>query len=92
MINNVHHTINDNSDFSYTDEDSGKEGWICGRRVAMKRTIHNTIQCFYPPSIYGEHCQYFDDRVTAIIGLKNSLYIRADLVLRRQHCSTGQEK
>jgi hypothetical protein len=44
----------------------GREGWICGRGVATK-----TNKCFCPPSLYGEYCQYFSDRITVIISLNN---------------------
>ena len=53
------------------DENDGEEGWICGRGVAMKNNQLNRIQCFCPPSLYGEFCQYFSDRITVIISFNN---------------------
>jgi hypothetical protein len=52
------------------DNDS-KEGWICGRGVATIRTRTNAVQCFCPPSLYGEYCQYFSDRITITISFSN---------------------
>ena len=51
-------------------ENNGREGWICGRGVAaIKRNNNNQIQCFCPPSLYGEYCQYYSDRITIITSL-----------------------
>ena len=50
-------------------ENDGQEGWMCGRGVKTKRSNTNEVQCFCPPSLYGEYCQYFSDRITVIISL-----------------------
>ena len=50
---------------------NGREGWICGRGMAIKRNTNNQIQCFCPPSLYGEFCQYYSDRITIITSLDN---------------------
>jgi hypothetical protein len=52
-------------------EDDGREGWICGRGIAIKRKINDGTQCFCPPSLYGEYCQYFSDRIVVIISFDN---------------------
>ena len=52
-------------------ENDGWEGWICGRGVAIKRNNNNQIQCFCPPSLYGDYCQYYSDRITVITNLDN---------------------
>ena len=63
--------INDqySNDFN-REENDGREGWICGRGMAIKRN-NDQIQCFCPPSLYGEYCQYYSDRITIIISLEN---------------------
>ena len=48
---------------------NGREGWICGRGMTIKRNNNNQIECFCPPSLYGEYCQYYNDRITLIISL-----------------------
>ena len=53
------------------EENDGREGWICGRGVTIKRKTHNQIQCFCPPSLYGEFCQFYSDRITVITSLDN---------------------
>ena len=53
------------------EENNGKEGWICGRGVAIKTNNQNQFECFCPPSLYGEFCQYFSDRITIITSLDN---------------------
>ena len=52
----------------HKEEDGGKVGWICGRGVAIKTNQINQLQCFCPPSLYGEYCQYYSDRISVIIG------------------------
>ncbi len=37
--------------------------------MATKRDATGKIQCFCPPSLYGEYCQYFSDRITVITSL-----------------------
>jgi hypothetical protein len=64
-------TIKVYSNVSYEEENGGREGWICGRGVAMKINKDNEVQCFCPPSLYGKYCQYFSDRITVIISLNN---------------------
>ena len=65
-------TINIFSEIPNEEQYDGKEGWICGRGVATKKNNKiNEIQCFCPPSLYGEYCQYFSDRITVIISLNN---------------------
>ena len=59
--------------FADFDENHGRERWICGRGVAIIRRT-NEIQCLCPPSLYGEYCQYFTDRITAIISFQNLEY------------------
>jgi hypothetical protein len=61
-------TINIFSQFPDEQQYDGREGWICGRGIAIKK---NEIQCFCPPSLYGEYCQYFSDRIPVIISLNN---------------------
>lgn len=58
-------------DIGHREENDGREGWICGRGVAVQTNKMNQIQCFCPPSLYGEYCQYFSDRITLIIGIDN---------------------
>jgi hypothetical protein len=45
-----------------------KEGWMCNRGIlAWKNSSNNNqrqIQCFCPPSYYGEWCQWMSDRLT----------------------------
>jgi hypothetical protein len=64
-------SINNDSDVLDMEENDGKEGWMCGRGVAIKTNTNNLVQCFCPPSLYGEYCQYFSDRITIIISLSN---------------------
>jgi hypothetical protein len=59
-------TINIFSQIPDEEQSDGREGWICGRGVATK-----TNKCFCPPSLYGEYCQYFSDRISVIISLNN---------------------
>jgi hypothetical protein len=66
-----HETINFYSDIVQKEENDGREGWICGRGVAIQTNKMNKVQCFCPPSLYGEYCQYFSDRITVIISLNN---------------------
>jgi hypothetical protein len=66
-----HEMTNVYSHVPQKDENNGKEGWICGRGVAIKRNKINAIQCFCPPSLYGEYCQYYSDRITVIISFDN---------------------
>jgi hypothetical protein len=63
--------MNIDSKIQHKRENNGEEGWICGRRIAIKRNKTNEIQCFCPPSLYGEYCQYFSDRITVITSLNN---------------------
>lgn len=56
---------------SQKQENDGKEGWICGRGVMIKANTGNGIQCFCPPSLYGEYCQYFNDRLVVVVSLSN---------------------
>lgn len=53
------------------EEENGREGWICGRGVAINRRKTNEIQCFCPPSLYGRYCQYYNDRIAVIVSLSN---------------------
>ena len=64
-------TVNIFSQIPDEEQYDGKEGWICGRGVAMKINKGNEIQCFCPPSLYGEYCEYFSDRITVIVSLHN---------------------
>ena len=57
----------------FKQDDDGREGWICGRGVAIKQKTNNETQCFCPPSLYGEYCQYFSDRIVVIISFDNIL-------------------
>ena len=57
--------------FPDRDKNQGREGWICGRGVAITTPRTNQIKCFCPPSLYGKFCQYFSDRITIIISFKN---------------------
>lgn len=63
--------VQDFVDVSKTEENNGREGWICGRGVAIRQTHSNQIQCFCPPSLYGQYCQYYSDRITTITSLEN---------------------
>ena len=63
--------INVHTNLSYRQEDDGKEGWICGRGVAIKTNKDNQLRCFCPPSLYGQFCQYYSDRISAIVALRN---------------------
>ncbi|CAF0855531.1 unnamed protein product [Adineta steineri] len=53
------------------EENNGEEGWICGRGVAVRNNKDGRVQCFCPPSLYGNYCQYFSDRITVITSLEN---------------------
>ncbi|CAF1423882.1 unnamed protein product [Rotaria sordida] len=64
-------TITNYTHFPYKEENDGQEGWICGRGVAIRRNKTNTTECFCPPSLYGEYCQHFSDRITIITSLYN---------------------
>lgn len=55
--------------FPAKEENDGKEGWICSRGIAIRTNQNNQLQCFCPPSLYGEYCQYFSDRITLIVSL-----------------------
>ena len=66
-----HKTINVYFDNTQKDENDGREGWICGRGVVIQNKKMNKTQCFCPPSLYGEYCQYFSDRITVIISINN---------------------
>ena len=63
--------VRDFVDISNTKENTGREGWICGRGVAIQRTHSNQTQCFCPPSLYGQYCQYYSDRIAIITSLDN---------------------
>jgi hypothetical protein len=56
------------SEIPHKEENDGREGWICGRGLSIKK---NEMECFCPPSLYGEYCQYFSDRITVITNLDN---------------------
>ncbi len=56
------------SHVSHQQENDGQEGWICGRGVAIKTNTTGKVQCFCPPSLYG---QYYSDRITVIISFDN---------------------
>ncbi|CAF1532139.1 unnamed protein product [Didymodactylos carnosus] len=45
------------------------EAWICNRGIAVKK--QSSIICFCPPSLYGEYCQYFSDRISVITSITN---------------------
>ncbi|CAF3931820.1 unnamed protein product [Rotaria sp. Silwood1] len=52
------------------------EAWICNRGVAVRKHWPTnqslpTIECLCPPSLYGQFCQYFADRLTIITQLSN---------------------
>ena len=63
--------LENQTDEDNREENNGREGWICGRGMAIKRNTNNQIQCFCPPSLYGEFCQYYSDRIPIITNLDN---------------------
>ncbi|CAF2632990.1 unnamed protein product [Rotaria sp. Silwood2] len=48
-----------------------ENGWVCNRGVAgVKKSFdvsQLTVQCFCPPSYYGERCEFMSDRLTVFI-------------------------
>jgi hypothetical protein len=52
-----------------------EEGWICNRGVtAIKKSFdvnQSTVQCFCPPSYYGDRCEFMSDRLTVFIRFQN---------------------
>jgi hypothetical protein len=52
-----------------------EEGWICNRGVtAIKKSFdvnQSTVQCFCPPSYYGDRCEFMSDRLTVFIRFEN---------------------
>ncbi|CAM2722571.1 unnamed protein product [Rotaria socialis] len=62
-------TIDIYSNVLQTQQDDGEEGWICGRGIATRTNKIGAMQCFCPPSLFGEYCQHFSDRITVIISL-----------------------
>ncbi|CAF3672072.1 unnamed protein product [Rotaria socialis] len=52
-----------------------EEGWICNRGVAGIKKLFGesqlTVQCFCPPSYYGDRCEFMSDRLTVFIRFEN---------------------
>ena len=46
-----------------------KIAYNCNRGVAVHELENNNLSCFCPPSYYGEHCEYYSDRLTVVINL-----------------------
>jgi hypothetical protein len=49
----------------------------CNRGVTIHVLNDNTLTCFCPPSYYGEHCEYYSDRLSIVTHLNytNSPYL-----------------